>query len=134
MDRLTHRFERRHLLFAGALVAIVGLVVLVMAIAGIGPFGGSLTKEEFVAQGDEICRQARDEFIQRQQSPPRTSQEAADLANALAGISKQELDAIRELDEPDEVQPALDEYLKAREDGIALIEEGANAAAKGDSP
>jgi hypothetical protein len=133
MNRLTDRFERRHLLVAGGLVAIVALVVLVMAVAGIGPFGGALTKEEFAAQGDEICRQARDEFIQRQQAPPRTSQEAADLANALVGISQQELDAIRELDEPDEVQPALDEYLKAREEGIALIQEGADAAAKGDS-
>src|SRR5262249_2161623 len=86
-----------------------------------------------LAQGDQICSEARTEFIQRQQSPPRTPQEAADLANSLAGISQQELDAIRELSEPSEVQPALDEDLKAREDGIALLRQGADAAAKGDT-
>jgi hypothetical protein len=100
------------------------------ALAGCGGGGGgeTLTKAEFVAAGDQICKDAHAQFAALQKNPPDTASEAATLTQKLIDISNTELDRIRALNAPSDVQPALDRYLKAREQGIALLNKGLAAA------
>jgi hypothetical protein len=111
----------------GLLAVIVALAVLF----DIGPFadeGDPLTKAEFIAKGDEACKRAHDQFAELQKKPPNSAEGAAALTENLISISENELDQIRALDPPPEVQPALDRYLRGREQGIALLERGLQAA------
>jgi hypothetical protein len=121
------------LLIAAALA--VGTVIVVLAIFGSDIFGGddTLTREEFLAEGDEICSEAHEEYAQQQQDPPQSASEAADLTANLIEISEEELESIRELGPPDELQEPLDRYLSARESGIEVMREGLEAAEAGDA-
>jgi hypothetical protein len=115
----------------GAL-ALVAVIVALAAAFGLGPFGGgggtALTKAQFTAKGDQVCKQAHDKFAALQNSPPNSAQGAADLTQNLIEISDNELNQIRALDAPPEVQPALDRYLQSREQGIAELKKGLEAA------
>ena len=106
------------------------------ALALLGGCGGgdteTLTKAEFVARGDEICKQAHEQFSEAQENPPNTPGGAAELQRRLIEISENELSAIDDLDAPSEVRPALDRYLRAREQGIALLRRGLEAARRED--
>jgi hypothetical protein len=126
--------RHRLLVYGLPLIAIVVLVAVITIVVDVGPLSDErLTETEFLAQGDQICEEARAAFAERQQVPPRTANEAADLAESLLGISRQELEAIDELAEPDDLSGALDEYLAAREEGIATIRKGMEAARAGDA-
>lgn len=104
------------------------------ALAGCGGGGGgTLTKADFVSKGDQICKAAHDQFAALQKSPPTTAAEAGALTQKLIDISNSELDQIRGLNAPTDVQPALDRYLKAREQGIALLKKGLVAAQNGNA-
>jgi hypothetical protein len=106
-----------------------GLVVLAIAAGcGGGDDDARLTKAEFVAKGDEICKQAREEFVKEQPGPPVTPDQAVALQQNLIQISDDELARIRGLDAPSELEPALGRYLKAREEGVALLKQGLEAA------
>jgi hypothetical protein len=114
----------------------LGIVVLTLAVlAGCGSGGGTttLSKSDFIAKGDEICKRAHDQFAEVQKNPPSTAEGFATLTQKLIEISESELSQIRALDAPEEVQPALNRYLKARQQGIALLKKGL-AAAKNDNP
>jgi len=110
-------------------------VVLVAVLAGCGSSGGTttLSKVDFIAKGDEICKRAHDQFAEVQKNPPSTAEGFATLTQKLIEISESELSQIRALSAPEEVQPALDRYLKAREQGIALLKKGLEAA-QNDNP
>ena len=112
----------------GLLAAIVALAALL----DVGPFGedggSSLTKAEFIAAGDQACKRAHDQFAELQEEPPNSADGAVALTQNLVDISENELSQIRALDAPAEVQEALDGYLRAREQGIALLEQGLEAA------
>jgi hypothetical protein len=110
---------------------LLALVVALGALFDLGPFedeGSTLTKASFAARGDAICKRAHDQFAQVQPSPPITPQKAVALQEELIEISESELSQIRGLDVPPDVQPALDRYLRAREQGIALLRRGLRAA------
>src|SRR5687768_3825863 len=95
-----------------AVLAAVALLVGLAIVLDLGPFGeDELSEEEFLAKGDEICAQAHDDFTRLQSEPPRTATEAAELTDELVAISRDELDAIAELDGPASLDPALDRYL-----------------------
>src|SRR2546421_2559428 len=115
----------------GAL-ALLAVIVALAAAFGLGPFGGgggtALTKAQFTAKGDQVCKQAHDKFAALQNSPPNSAPGAADLTQKLIEISDNELNQIRALDAPPEVQPALDRYLQSREQGIAELKKGLEAA------
>jgi hypothetical protein len=127
--------RRRHgLAAATVLVALAGLPSCGGGGGGDGARGaGELTRAEFIAQGDQICRQAREEFLAADPSAPTTPEDAAALQRTLIHNSEQELDRIRALDAPSEIEPALDRYLRAREQGIALLKRGLEAAEDGDA-
>jgi hypothetical protein len=122
---------------AGAL-GLLAVIVALAAVLDLGPFGDdgtteSLSRAEFIAKGDEVCRRAHDQFAELQPSPPTTAQKAAALQEELIQISESELDRIRALDVPPEVEEALNRYLRAREQGIALLREGLRAAENDDA-
>jgi hypothetical protein len=113
---------------------LAALALMAVAVAGCGGGGGELSKTEFVAKADEICKQAHDQFAKDQPaSPPSSSSEAADLQKKLIDISEAELSEIRDLNAPSDVQPQLDRYLAAREQGIALLKKGLSAAEHNDA-
>ena len=114
----------------GALGLLAAIVVLA-ALLDVGPFGdegSSLTKAEFIASGDQACKRAHDQFAELQEEPPNSADGAVALTQNLVDISENELSQIRALDAPAEVQEELDRYLRAREHGITLLEQGLEAA------
>ena len=117
----------------GAL-ALLAAIVALAAVFGAGPFGGddggatTLTKAQFTAKADQVCKEAHDKFVELQKSPPNSAEGAVTLTQNLVGISEDELSRIRALGPPPEVQPALDRYLQAREQGIAELKKGLEAA------
>src|SRR6266480_7821397 len=98
-----------------------------------GGDGETLNKAEFGSTGNEICKRAHDQFTAAQRNPPNTAEATADLQRNLIDISENELHEIRGLRAPSEVQPALDRYLGAREQGIALLKKGLAAAENDDA-
>jgi hypothetical protein len=117
--------RRRFAWIVAAGAAVTALVVLVLVL---DPFAGELTAEELIAEGDEICAEAHDAFVDLQDDPPTTAREAADLTDRLIGISEDELDEIDDLDGPSELDDPLDRYLDSRQEGIDLLHEGLDAA------
>ena len=116
----------------GAL-GLLGVLVVLAAVFDLGPFddGGattSLTRAEFTAKGDQACERAHDQFAELQKIPPNSAEGAVALTQNLIEISENELSQIRALDAPPAVQPALDRYMQAREQGIAELKKGLAAA------
>ncbi len=91
-----------------------------------------LTRAEFVAKGDDICRQAAERYGQLQQEPPTTSAGAADQTRKLIAITGDELAQIKALSPPAELTAALDRYLGARERGVAILKQELKAAQSND--
>ena len=113
-----------------SVAALLGVLVALAALLDIGPFADDeLTVEEFIAQGDEICSQAHDEFLDLQDGVvPRTPGDAAELTGALIEVAEEERDAIADLSEPETLSAQVDRYLEARERGIEILEKGRAAA------
>jgi hypothetical protein len=117
-----------------ATAGVVGVLIVLAAILDIWPFNdGQLTREEFIAQGDEICRDAHDQYTDLQPSPPNTAEEATVLTGRLVSISEDEYNDILDLREPTSMEPDVARYLEARVEGIDLIKD-AYQAAQDDDP
>lgn len=116
----------------GAL-AIVVIVVALALLLDIGPLGeDELSRSEFTAAADAICVDAHDEFLGLQREPPRTAREARELTERLSAIARDERDEIAGLDRPADLDPLVERYLEARDEGIEVLEAGGEAAADGD--
>lgn len=111
---------------------IVGLVAVLIAVAALldlGPFAdGELSAAEFLAQGDEICTDAHDEFLELQNGTPRTAEDAEELTQALIDIAEEERDEIESLEGPASLDEPLASYLSERERGIEVLRQGLEAA------
>jgi hypothetical protein len=117
-----------------SVAALLGVLVALAALLDIGPFADDeLTVGEFIAQGDEICSQAHDEFLDLQDGVvPRTPGDAAELTGALIEVAEEERDAIADLSEPETLSAQVDRYLEARRRGIEILEGGRAAAEDAD--
>lgn len=117
-----------------ALVALLGVLFALVALFDLGPCADDeLTAEEFISQGDEICSEAHDEFLDLQEGAPRTPSDAAELTGALIDVAEEERDAISDLREPDSLSEQLERYLEARGRGIDVLREGLEAAEDADA-
>ena len=117
-----------------AVAVILGLLLALVVLLDLGPFADdALTAEEFISQGDEICREAHEEFLDLQDSTPRTPSDAAELTGALIEVAEEERDAISDLREPASLSDQVDEYLAARDKGIEILREGQEAADDADA-
>jgi hypothetical protein len=126
----THPRPRRPAWIAGALGVVVVLVALYLLL---DPLGDELTREEVLAQGDEICAEAHEAFTDLQDETPGTAAEAADLTGQLVNIAEDERDEIDDLEGPDDLEAQIDAYLSAREEGIDQLQRGLDAAEDGNA-
>ena len=118
---------------AAGIAGVVVLLVLAILV-DLGPFTDEeLTEAEFLAQGDGICQQAHRDFERLQGSSPTTANEAGELTSELLAISRDELDAIGELQAPAALTSSVRRYLDAREAGIERLRDGVDAAEDGDA-
>jgi hypothetical protein len=122
---------RAHL--ALAIAALSTVAALTGCGGGNGDHGGALTKKEVIARGNEICRQGDKQYTELQKNPPKTSEEAATLTQKLISITNREVDQLESLNAPEEVRPGLERYLKARQSGLAVLEQGLKAAESNDA-
>ena len=117
-----------------AIAALLGVLVVLAAVLDLGPFADDeLTTEEFIAQGDEICREAHDEFLDLQERAPRTPSDAAELTEALIEVAEEEREAIADLSEPESLSAQVERYLDARDRGIDILRDGVAAAEDADA-
>lgn len=121
----------------GLAAGIIGAAVVLFVLAivfDLGPFADDeLSVAEFLAQGDEICKQTHEEFLDAQGSTPRTADDAAAQVEALIELAEEERDAILELNAPESLAEDLDAYMEEREQGIKTLEEGLAAARDDDA-
>lgn len=114
-------------------------LLIAATLAGCGSFGdddgdnAAPSEDEFVARGDEICRTAQREVAEVQRDPPTSRQESVRFAESLIAIFEDEIAQLAALDPPDDAGAAFDRYLDAREEAIALLEEGRQSAAENDA-
>ncbi len=104
------------------------LTAAVVAASGCGDGSQRLSREELIARGDALCREAEHSFARIQAQPPRSAKEAADQTGELIDVSKDEVDGLRRLDPPDDLKPALERYIAARRAVIDVFERGRDAA------
>ena len=123
----------RSQLIAVVAAALVGLGVAAF-VFGLGPFADEeLTPAQFLARGDEICAQAHDEFLDLQDSAPRTAADAEAQVQGLIEIAEEERDALGELEAPSSLSGKVGRYLKDRDAGIEVLRDGLSAA-RADDP
>jgi hypothetical protein len=108
-------------------VAVTAASIALLAGCG-GGDGEELTEEEFLTQGDEICKEGRAQFAELQKDPPQSAAESAELTRQLIEITEAEIEDLRDLNAPGDSQEALDEYLASREAGLEILERGLQAA------
>lgn len=109
----------------------IGVGVAALAVILIVLLGGELTREELIAEGDEICAEAHEAFRDLQRDQPTTARAAEDLTDELIAIAEDERDEIDDLDGPDDLDEEVDRYVEARERGIELMRRGRAAADDG---
>jgi hypothetical protein len=124
-------------------IGALTVVAVAAALAGCGGGGSGststaasgepLSKQDLIAKGDAICRQAREQFQQLQQHPPTTAEGAAALTRKLIDITETELDQLRGLTPPDSLESSMADYLKALEKNVVVLKQGLKAAQQGDA-
>jgi hypothetical protein len=109
-----------------ALRASLSLTTALIAIS----CGGEdpLTADELATKGDEICREGRGRFDEIQATPPANAREAADQTETLIESTERELDELRDLEPPSDLEDAFDSYLDSREQALEVLEKGHDAA------
>ena len=116
----------------GLAAGVIGLVVLLAVLAvlfDLGPFADDPpSAPEFLAQGDELCTKAHDEFLEIQRSAPRTADDAEEQVEALIEVAEEERDAIADLGAPSSLEDEVSAYLEDREEGIEVLQDGLEAA------
>jgi len=127
----------------GIRCAAITVLVAGLGVAGCGggdggttsatTVGEQLTRQELIAQGDAICRQADDKFAQLQQTPPTTPETAVTFTQSLIDIQQNQLGQLRALEPAPPLQSSLDDYLKALEKNIAVLKQGLKAAQQSDA-
>lgn len=120
----------------GLAAAIIGAILVIAVLAIVFDFGPFAEEDssaaEFLSQGDEICAQAHDEFLDIQDSIPRTAADAEAQVEALIEVAEEERDGLRDLNPPETLAEDVAEYIKGRESGIAILEDGLEAARSDD--
>lgn len=101
---------------------------LAVPLAACGDGDEQVSADELVSKGDELCRQGRERFAEIQSQPPSNASDAVDQTRDLVGVAGDELEGLRNLRPPEELQESYDRYLDARERALELLEEGRDAA------
>jgi hypothetical protein len=118
--------RRARIGFAAAAVALT-------ALAGCGDDGPEqVSAEELVSMGDEACAEGRARFAEIQAQPLRNANEAADQTRELIEAADDELNELRDLVPPEELEEPYNAYLEARVRAIEVFRQGLDAAEQDD--
>jgi hypothetical protein len=116
-------------------IASVGTTAAFLAVlvGACGDGSEEVDAEELVTKGDEICRLGQERFDEIQSDPPANASEAVDQTDLLIEESEDELNALRDLEPPDDLRDPYDSYLEARGRAIEYLRRGRDAADAQDS-
>jgi hypothetical protein len=118
----------------GGAVAMLCAAALAAGCGGGGDGGDGggerLTAEEFVQQADAICEDTNQQLDELDE--PANVDELAALAAEAVSINEQSVDALRELNPPEELQEPFDRALELLDQQNALGRELVTAAEEGD--
>jgi hypothetical protein len=115
------------------LTGALGLVVsAAIAVTSCGDGGEPVSGDELVERGDQLCRQGQQRFAEIQAEPPANAAVALDQTEELLAVAEEELDRLRDLEPPDELRVAYEDYLDARSRAIEFFERGRTAAEERD--
>ena len=123
------------------LAGLLAALALIAAGCGGDDEGEALTKEEFIAQADEICAtgdeeisaSADEEFGDLKEEPPAEEQEAF-LSEVVAPNYESQLAEIRELNPPEEDAEEVEALLSALEELIAQLRDDPAAVLEATEP
>ena len=114
------------------LLSLAGLAALALAGCGGGgdTAGGTLTKAEFVAQANAICKDydARIDAL----GEPGSIEDLVGLAEKAKPIAEDGVAKLRALKAPEDLQASYDEYLATGDVNIELVVQLGEAAKSGD--
>lgn len=117
---------------ASHLLLLSGLAALALAGCGGGgdSAGGKLTKAEFVAQANAICKDydARIDAL----GDPGSIEDLVGLAGKATPIAEDSVAKLRALKAPEDLQAGYDEYLASGDVNVALLTQLGEAAKSGD--
>jgi hypothetical protein len=116
-----------------AWLSVLAAISSIPLLVGCGGGDEKLTQEEFIAQGDQICTEGRQQFVELQKDPPQSAAESAELTRQLIEITEEEIDDLRDLEGPPESEGPLADYLEAREAGLEILRDGLEAAESEDA-
>lgn len=91
---------------------------------------GGLSKEEFIAQADEICGSAEEKFNEIEQ--PTTPAELEGFVEEAEGVMNELLGDLRDLEAPDDIADQVDEMLTNLEGAVDQFPELVDAASSQD--
>jgi hypothetical protein len=113
------------------------LVIPAIALLAIGAGcdGGEdrISAAELVQKADEICGKERSSFGRIQARPPPNAAVAADQTDELIRVTEDANSGLRDLRPPEELEPAYDRYLVARNRALDQMKRGSGAAENQDS-
>lgn len=116
----------------GVRIAALAAAVAVAVVAGCGGGGGGdrLTKAEYIAAADAICKATNDELGAL--PDPSSIEEVASLAEQAVSIEEDALAKLKELKPPEADQATIDEALGLLEQQVELGRQLGDAAKAGD--
>ena len=101
--------------------------------AGCGDDGPEqVSAERLVADGDALCKEGQQRFAEIQSESLRNANDAAEQTRALIDAAEDELNDLRDLVPPDELEDAYNAWLVARVKSIEILEQGLDAAERDD--
>ena len=115
-------------------IALIAISLIAGPVAGCGGGGSDqVSAAELVQRADAICARERSSFGHIQAHAPPNASVAADQTDALIKASQNANSQLRDLKPPDQLQPAYDRYLAARDRVIDQMNRGKDAAESQDS-
>ncbi len=105
------------------------IAALAACVAGCGSSAPQLTRAQFIARADVVCRQAIQAAAQR--GVDRRSTKPEDLAARLAISVHHIADGFKELNPPSEVADQFDELTRLEQEKAELLDRFAEAARSG---
>lgn len=112
---------------AAACIALIGVV------AGCGEDGPQeVSATELVAEGDALCKEGQERFAEIQSEPLRNANDAAEQTAALIDAAEDELNDLRNLVPPEELEARYNAWLEERVRSIEIFKQGLDAAEQDD--
>jgi hypothetical protein len=112
-------------------LAVVGTVVALALAAGCGGDDGP-SAEDYVRQGNEVCREATADAKGIERPAGDSSEAVATYANAFLPIARQRLEGLRELEPAEDDQRFHERLIEEQERYVAAVETLGEAAGRDD--